>query len=319
LAQEVIFLTHCPTTSGTRHKAPSHGKAIIGTYPFSASLTDGQANLTDLLPRLKTARERRHPVSAVNTAGWRGLIRTPRESCNLLQTASENKTFNQPIGRALTQPDGLTTDPKTSDQVGDSDAWWLKGGERETMDACCMEKSTLVAEKKIIHHACPGGFVAPTTPGEWPLCSGLLPAANDVKCVVVSFGVAGEWAFETAMAAFPHRCRVHMFDPTTATKKRNEQTVPPGVTFHHGGLRCVRDPLAYIHLPRILVIMTSMFTYALSILNLPPLAAATSLLAAHGTYGTVRRISRNLVGLSGLPASAFASEYCLSVGWSIYP
>jgi hypothetical protein len=263
MTRHKIFITDCPPTSGTRHRTPSQGKALIGTYPFSASLTDGQSNLTDLLPRLKTAHERRHPVAAANTAGWRGLIRTPRESCSLLQTAPENRTFNVPIGRALTQPNGLSTDPKKSDQVVDSDAWWLKGGERETMGACCMKNSTLKAEKLVIHHACPGGFVAPTAPGEWPLCPGLLPAAGDVECVVVSFGVAGEFAFETAMAASPHRCQVHMFDPTTATKERNEQTVPPGVTFHYGGLRCVRAPLPYTNLPRILVIMTLAFTYAL--------------------------------------------------------
>jgi hypothetical protein len=121
------------------------------------------------------------------------------------------------------------------------------------MDACCMENSTLEVEQLEIHHACPGGFVAPTKRGDWPLCPGLLPAAGDVECVVVSFGVAGEWVFETAMAASSHRCRVHMFDPTTATKEWNEQTVPPRVTFHYGGLRCVRAPLTYTYLLCILV------------------------------------------------------------------
>jgi hypothetical protein len=100
-----------------------------------------------------------------------------------------------------------------------------------------MENYLLAEESKVIHHACPRGFVAPTTTEDWPLCPGLLPAAGDVECVVVSFGVAGEWAFETAMAASQHRCQVHMFDPTTATKERNEQNAPSGVTFHYGGLR----------------------------------------------------------------------------------
>ena len=58
----------------TRHRAPSHGNASSGTYPFATSLTDGQANLTDLLPRLEAAHNRRHPAAAVNTAGWRGLV-----------------------------------------------------------------------------------------------------------------------------------------------------------------------------------------------------------------------------------------------------
>jgi hypothetical protein len=216
----------------TRHRAPSHGKAASGTYPFSTSLTDGQANLTDLLPHLEAAHQRRNPVPVVKADGWRDLIRTPREACNLLQTAPENQTFNEPIGRALTQPSA-----RESEHVGDSDAWWLRKGERVTLDACCMENCPLAEESKVIHHACPLGFVAPTTPGDWPLCPGLLPPAGDVECVVVSFGVAGEWVFETAMAASSHRCKVHMFDPTTATKERNELSAPPRVTFHYGGLR----------------------------------------------------------------------------------
>lgn len=63
-----------------------------------------------------------------------------------------------------------------------------------------------------------------------------MAAAPSERCLVYSFGIAGQWEFDDSMAA--RGCDVHSFDPTGATMAEHKRhTHPSGrVNFHPWGL-----------------------------------------------------------------------------------
>jgi hypothetical protein len=58
--------------------------------------------------------------------------------------------------------------------------------------------------------------------------------ASQHDCLVYSFGIGGEWAFEDWAAG--HGCEVHAFDPTKELRERHSQHNVRNVTFHYIGL-----------------------------------------------------------------------------------
>ncbi|KAJ1637589.1 hypothetical protein T492DRAFT_950872 [Pavlovales sp. CCMP2436] len=87
---------------------------------------------------------------------------------------------------------------------------------------CCNNEPAIVK--------CPGNRILElsrqgTTRADEPVvCQAHLPvprSAGGRGCALLSFGIAGQWSFETALAR--HGCDVHAFDPTISSRSMHEE------------------------------------------------------------------------------------------------
>lgn len=98
----------------------------------------------------------------------------------------------------------------------------------------------------------PGGIVRPSITAtqraradEPTVCAAHLPSAparaGTKPCVLLSFGIANQWAFETAIAR--HGCNVHAFDPTSRMRTKHKiaaQTIHNDLKRENAGAGDVR-------------------------------------------------------------------------------
>lgn len=148
-----------------------------------------------------------------------------------------------PICNATSAPSGLNVSASTAEFVrvlltagwpnGNAsrlDSWALTADAPFTQSSryfCC-------GTAQRARYACECLVLPRENKESWPTCEAHVQARAAAPCLVYSFGIAMQWAFDHTMA--DAGCEVHSFDPTEATRAQHEAHVHRGVRFHPWGL-----------------------------------------------------------------------------------
>jgi hypothetical protein len=171
--------------------------------------------------------------------------------CDNTETASTlqavlHREFTAAETRAWRQPKkGVWRPTRIGGPCPDTANWWVPTPARwqaRPMWAHCCDKGAGVAR-------CPEALIE--TPSRCKskldglsrrceddatlLCKPFFQPNSGSPCLVYSFGIAEQWAFEDWVSS-AFGCEVHAFDPTTKTRSRHEEHTHANVTFHYMGL-----------------------------------------------------------------------------------